>query len=283
MRQAGRYLPEYRALKERHTLYDLFHNPQLAAEITLQPINRFPLDAAIIFSDILIVLEALGYTPHFPEGKEPFARPSSGVRSLDFVAETIAVVKSKSALPLIGFCGGPYTVARYTDRVADAGFLEEITEATIAYLQMQERAGVDVLQIFESRGYFLSQEEFEELSLPYLRKIMTAVSKPVILFTRNVARCAKEVIALEPAGIGVESEPSLPALRKTIPRHIAVQGNINPEILLSSREEVLRAVDALLESMRGESGFIANLGHGVLKQTPVEHVGALVEQVVNFS
>lgn len=273
MRQAGRYLPEYQNLRKKHSLYDLFHTPKLAAEITLQPIKRFPVDAAILFSDILIVLESLGFSVQFPEGQSPYAKYTSETKPLDFVAEIIALVKSRCEVPLIGFCGGPYTIARYVEGNTD---LESLTEALIELLRMQEKAGVDAFQIFDSWAGLLPKEQFETLSLPYLKKLIGAVSKPVILFTRNSSSYAEELAGLNPAGISFDGLKPLSELRKITPAHIAVQGNIEPSKLLGSKEEVIQAADQLLKSMAKETGFIANLGHGVLKDTPVENVGAFV-------
>jgi uroporphyrinogen decarboxylase len=281
MRQAGRYLPEYRELRKRHTLSELFHTPRLAAEVTLQPIRRYPLDAAIVFSDILVVLESLGFTVHFPEGKAPFAEYTSEVKPLTFVAETIGLVKASCEVPLIGFCGGPYTVASYSNHPIDHAFLEKITQASIDYLRLQEEAGADAFQIFDSWAGLLPKEKFEEFSLPYLKKLIDSVSKPVLIFTRNASSYVEEISRLNPSGISFDGAKPLSLLRKQTPSHIAVQGNVEPEVLLRSKEEVIHAIERLLESMRGEQGFIVNLGHGVLKNTPVENVEAFVHKVIS--
>ena len=273
MRQAGRYLPEYQNLRQKHSLYDLFHTPKLAAEITLQPVKRFPVDAAILFSDILIVLESLGFSVDFPEGKNPCAKHTGVTKSLDFVGETIALVKSRCEAPLIGFCGGPYTVAKYIEGNID---LDRLTERSIEFLRMQERAGVDAFQIFDSWAGLLPKERFQTLSLNYLKKLLRAVSKPIILFTRNSSSYAEELAGLNPAGISFDGLKPMSELRKITPAHIAVQGNIEPTTLLGSKEEVIQAADQLLQCMTGEPGFIANLGHGVLKSTPMENVEAFV-------
>ncbi len=301
MRQAGRYMPEYRKLREQYSLHKLFHTPELAAEVTLQPVNRLGVDAAILFSDILVILEMLGFTIHFPNGKSPYVEPliedachlevRPAEEILSYVRKTIELVKPDLAVPLIGFCGGPYTVASYLlgkektqewvlhRKEALHELLEKITLATLDYLRMQTEAGVQVIQIFDSWAGLLPSGPFAEFSLSYLRKLVQATTVPVILFTRGSSHYAKELAELRPAAISFDGQKEIALLRKEIPQNIAVQGNLEPEVLLGSREFVTEKTQALLASMREEPGFIVNLGHGVLPATPVENVAAFIETV----
>ncbi len=299
MRQAGRYLPEYRSLRQIHSLSTLFHTPKLAAEVTLQPIRRFDFDAAIIFSDILVVLEMLGLTIHFPEGKSPYVdfvsleefRVQPARKVLSYVASAIELVKPKLAVPLIGFCGGPYTVARYllgiermqewmqTKPQALHQLLGMITEATIDYLQMQSEA-VDALQIFDSWAGLLPRASFMAFSLPYLQRLVKSVSLPVILFMRGAGEYVEELCALGPSGISFDEQKPLSEVRKKMAPNIAIQGNLDPQtLLMSTPEEVREKTQALLLSMQDDPGFIVNLGHGILPATPLENVQAFIDTI----
>jgi len=301
MRQAGRYMPEYRELRKRHSLHHLFHTPELAAEITLQPIRRFDVDAAIVFSDILVVVEMLGLTVQFPEGKSPYIqgftedvdqlllRPARDV--LSYVRATIELVRPQLSVPLIGFCGGPYTVASYligreniTQWVENHPqklhrLLEKILEATLEYLHLQIEAGVHVVQIFDSWAGLLPAELFSELSLRYLERMVQTISVPSILFMRGSCDYAKELAQIRPTAISFDSQKEMALLRREIPKGIAVQGNLAPESLLGSKDSVKESTRALLSSMQKDPGFIVNLGHGVLPATPEENVEALIEVV----
>lgn len=276
MRQAGRFLPEYRALRQKHSLWELFHTPELAAEATLQPLKTLGVDAAILFSDILVIAEIFGYELRF-ENKPELYPPKTEVRkdvreTLSYVNKTIELLKDIS-VPLIGFCGGPYTVAKY---MKAPFLLQQITDASIEYLQMQIDAGIQAVQIFDSWGM-----ENPEVSLPYLKQIVDAIDVPVIVFSRGSCRFVKEFVDLKPDCISFDWEREMHELRKEVPSHIAVQGNIDPEILKGPHFE--GHVVRLLESMQGEKGFIINLGHGVLPETPVAHAVRVVELVKQTS
>ncbi len=278
MRQAGRMLPEYRALRQKHTLWELFHTPELAAEITKMPLTTLGVDAAILFSDILIVTEMLGCKVVFPEKGSPTIEKTGIFSTPTFVAKTIKLLKPSLSVPLIGFCGGPYTVAKYMQAI-DQTTLQRITEASIEYLQMQVDAGVDAIQIFDSWAGLLPPEEFKEFSLRYLEPIIRSISIPVILFCRGSARYIPELISLNPAAISFDWEKSMSELRDIVPSHIAIQGNLNPDILRGPLVLLEKEVASLLASMKGKTGYIFNLGHGVLPDTPVENGKRLVELV----
>ncbi len=318
MRQAGRSLPEYRAFREHHSLEELFHTPTLAAEITLLPVELLGVDAAILFSDILMIAEVFGFEVRFVEGKGPVLEPAletpeqienlsaKKVKSvLACVAETIRLVKKMSSIPLIGFCGGPFTVASYLIEGGSSkkelsktksflfshpesfhSLLEKLTDATIDYLKMQIEAGVQALQIFDSWANTLSTPHFNTFCLLYLQKIVEAIKPsgvPLILFCRGSSFFADELVSLHPSAISFDWHKDLSELRKSVPRNIAVQGNLDPHLLKAPLPTIRTQVHNLLSSMRNDPGFILNLGHGVLPDTPVEAVKCFVNAAKDFS
>ncbi len=279
MRQAGRFLPEYRALRKLHSLNELFHTPQLAAQVTCLPVDLLDVDAAILFSDILVITEVFGYTIAFPEtGGIKLYPPEKKIRknmeeTLHYVSDTIKLLILKLQVPLIGFCGGPYTVAKYMDQI-NPSMLEQITEASIEYLLMQIKAGVQVIQIFDSWAGLLSHEEFAKLALPYLKDMVDALRPtgiPVILFSRGSCRFKKELISLNPQAISFDWEEDIGTLRQQTPSHIAIQGNLDPAIFKGPKLELEKKVIEILKQTADEKGFVFNLGHGVLPETPVEN------------
>lgn len=279
MRQAGRFLPEYRALRQNHSLSQLFHTPKLAAQVTCLPVDLLGVDAAILFSDILVITEVFGYTVDFPQsGGIKLHPPDKKMRknteeTLRYVSDTIKLLKPKLQVPLIGFCGGPYTVAKYMDQINHL-MLSDLTQASIEYLLMQIKAGVQAIQIFDSWAGLLSYEEFIKLALPYLKEIVEALRPtgiPVILFSRGSCRFKKELISLNPQAISFDWEEDMVDLREQTPAHIAIQGNLNPDIFKGPQPELKKQVSHILKSMQGKRGFIFNLGHGVLPKTPVEN------------
>lgn len=316
MRQAGRYMPEYQALRRKHSLWELFHCPDLAAEVTRLPLALLQVDAAILFSDILVIAEALGLTIHFPDQGGPRIEPA--IRTADqvaqlpllpveeklkFVFETIAQLRADLSVPLIGFCGGPFTVASYCiDSASKDSFtftkrwmredpqslhhlLHKITQVSIAYLKGQVRQGVDAIQIFDSWLNILNQEERHTFAYPYLQQILRALAEfsvPVILFCRHSSLFSQELVALGSTCISFDWLKPIAALRREVPRSIAVQGNLDPSILKLSPSEITRATEEMLRSMQGEKGYIVNLGHGVTPDVPFEHVRHFVDVVTSF-
>ncbi len=311
MRQAGRYIPEYRALRNEHSLWELFHNADLAAQVTRLPLSLLEVDAAILFSDILVIAETLGLCIRFPETGGPRVEPAirtaeqvdalpllSVEESLSYVFETIRHLKPDLTVPLIGFCGGPFTVASY---LIDSGskreffytkrwmkedptslhrLLHKMTVATIAYLKAQVKEGVDAIQIFDSWLNILDEPERHAFAYPYLKQILDAfadVSIPVIIFCRHSSLFPQELVSLKPSCISFDWLRPMTQLRSAVPNHIAVQGNIEPSILKLSKSEITQATQALLHSMDGEKGFILNLGHGVTPDIPFDHVRHFVD------
>lgn len=284
MRQAGRSLPQYRELRKQHSLWQLFHEPELAAQVTIQPVDILGVDAAILFSDILVIAESFGLKVHFPEGKTPFTDFSDNLifqnvtENLSYVSKTIELLKKQLTVPLIGFCGGPFTVSRYMKTTE----LQKLTDASIAYLEMQADSGVDAVQIFDSWAGNLSPEEFKRHSLPYLKQMIDALKKkniPVILFCRGSCRYAKELASLGPTAISFDWEMPISTMRAIIGPNIAIQGNLDPEILKKPLELIEIETIQMLTSMQGDKGYIVNLGHGVLPDTPVEHIKYFIDLI----
>ncbi len=297
MRQAGRYLPEYQALRLKHSLREMFFTPQLAAEATLQPIRRFGFDAAILFSDIMAIAPAMGFALEFQEGPRifPFATEQNwgalkqDLGLLDPIAEAVLFAKKQLEVPLIGFCGGPFTIATYLMEPSKKNwrredfsvFLDALAEMCIASLRRQIDAGVDAIQIFDSWANVLSDEEFEEYSLKPLKKIIKSVDRPVLVFMRGSAKRAEQLAALNPAAISVDWERPLKEIRSAI--KTPLQGNLNPDLLFAPMDQLKRKVRAMLEEMKEDPAYIVNLGHGIKPGTPLEAVAAFVEEVRQFN
>jgi uroporphyrinogen decarboxylase len=315
MRQAGRYLPEYRALRAKAGGFlDMCFTPEYAAEITLQPIRRFGFDAAILFSDILVIPWALGQPVRFEEGRGPVLeairpgaldglRRQGAVERLAPVFETVRRVRA--ALPphtaLIGFAGAPWTVASY---MIEGGGSKEflnakrwalgapdsfqqlidlLVESTIDYLSAQVEAGAEALQLFDSWAGVLSQPELERWSLVPLRRIVEEMKArhpnvPIILFPRG-AGLGYARFAQECGADGLSLDTTMPlSFAAELQKKITVQGNLDPAALVTGGRALEEGVDRILEAL-GHGPFIFNLGHGVVPETPPEHVAALIECV----
>ena len=315
MRQAGRYLPEYRELRAKAgSFLDLCFTPDHATEITLQPIRRFGLDAAILFSDILVVPWALGQPLRFEEGRgpvlDPIARGELGRLGRDGVVERLAPVfetvrRVKSALPahtsLIGFAGAPWTVASYMIEgggskdflkpktwALDApgefeGLIDLLVEATVDYLCAQVEAGAEALQLFDSWAGVLGEQELKRWSLAPLRRIVDKVKArhpqvPMILFPRGAGLGYAHFAEASGAdGLGLDTTVPL-GFAAELQRRIPIQGNLDPAALVVGGRALEQGVDRILEAL-GHGPFIFNLGHGVVPQTPPEHVQALIDRI----
>ena len=317
MRQAGRYLPEYRKVRARAgSFLDLCLDPELAAEVTLQPLRRFDLDAAIVFSDILMVPHALGQRVEFVEGEGPKLDPVRSAKELAMfdrnaaegrfapVYETLRIVVAElsAAVPVIGFCGAPWTVATYMvegagskdqaqarlwayrDPASFQSLIELLVETSIAYLLGQVRAGARVLQIFDSWAGGLPEDEFARWCSYPTRTIVAGVKAeapdvPIIGFPRGAGALA-ETYARETGidAIGCDTSMPLGFMRETLQARLPVQGNLDPLLLLAGGEHMERRVATILDTLGG-APFVFNLGHGILPDTPPEHVPRLVELV----
>lgn len=307
MRQAGRYLPEYQEIRQKYSLEEMFRNPELIFEITKQPLEILGVDAAILFADILHVPLSLGLDVSFPGKGGPVVSPTieteddlmslhprSIEESLSFVKEGIHLLKEAIDVPLIGFCGGPFTVMTYmtgkkvkkwlyTNPESAFELLQIITDQSIAYLKMQIAAGVDAVQIFDSWANLLSRTEFIRFAQPYLKQIVDAVDVPVVLFSRASSHYISEFVALKPDGISFDWSYPIDEIRTRVPETIAVQGNLDPELLYAPPSIIERETIKMLKKMQGDPGYIVNLGHGVLPDIPVDHVKAFVDTVKNFT
>ncbi|HEY0863878.1 MAG TPA: uroporphyrinogen decarboxylase [Lacunisphaera sp.] len=317
MRQAGRYLPEYRALKAKSSFLEMVRTPELAAEVTLQPLRRFALDAAIIFSDILVIPEALGQGYKFRDagGIEMDFRLETkaqldrldpvGVQfRLDYVGKALERVKAelKGEKALLGFGGSPWTLGTYmleggsadefqrskavfySDRPLFNALMEKLTAALIEYFQMQIRAGADAIQIFDSWGGILAGQDYEAASLRWIRDIIAALPKgfPVILYAKGTPSQFTDQAFSGASVLGVDWTVDLGVVRKLVPGNIALQGNLDPVLMNTTPEIVRHEVTRLLETMRGANGHIFNLGHGIMPQAKIECVEALVDTVTRW-
>jgi uroporphyrinogen decarboxylase len=318
MRQAGRALPEYRKLKETYTFVQLVQTPELAVEVTLQPVRRFGFDAAILFSDILVIPEAMGQTYSFKETGGvlmDFAvtSPEDIERlSVDQVCEKLAYVDKALRMlrqelgdgtALLGFSGSPWTLAtfmmegasvpkysralqlfREAPRLYEA-LAEKLTRAVTEYLKMQIAAGVDAVQIFDSHGGHLAPLEFQAASGRWMQEIIAQLGNqvPVIAFSLGTHENWNDLIATGANVLGIDWQTSLADARQRIPAHIALQGNLSPNLLAESTPEyVAQETRAVLEAMRGRPGHIFNLGHGLTPAAKLENIAALVETVKAF-
>lgn len=315
MRQAGRYLPEYRAIREKVSFLELCRSPELIAEVVKQPIDRFDLDAAILFSDILTILEPMGMKVGFPEGgpeiEAPISTPEDIDRLRDFdIAEEMPYIiegirKIKEVLPekpLIGFAGSPFTVACYLIQGkgsknfdtakqfihsypdAAARLIDFLSHVTARYLEMQIDAGADAVQLFESWGGILSRDDFRGMSIDASNKIFGALSGknvPRILFVNNIAPYLDMINDVDCEAVGIDYRADLAAAARALPGK-AVQGNLDPSVLFGSVEHVRKKTEALLDGFEDHSRLIFNLGHGIMVGTPIESVRAMVDTVHNY-
>ena len=317
MRQAGRCLPEYRSLKEKYSFLELVRTPELAAEVTLQPIRRFGFDAAILFSDILVVPEAMGQGYHFRDSggiqMEFTLRDASDIarlttdgidERLQYVAQTLRRIQPAldGRTALLGFAGSPWTLANFMleggstkhhtralqlleqDRPLFDRLMEKLARAVTEFLQMQIAAGVDAVQLFDSHGGLLPHELFRAGSGEWLRRIISEIdeSVPVIVFSKGT-RDWNTLLNLGADVIGIDQHMALDEARKIIPASVALQGNLDPQCLVQfSPEEVAKKTQCLLETMRGRPGYIFNLGHGVPPGASLENISAIVQTVRKF-
>jgi uroporphyrinogen decarboxylase len=315
MRQAGRYLPAYQAVRAKVEFQELYKTPALAAEVTAQPVEILGFDAAILFSDILVIPEAMGMKLEFSEGKGPrFPQPLRGADDigrlhhpkieveLDFVLEAIRLTNQRlaGAVPLIGFCGSPWTLATYMiegggskefaeikslmfsqPRLLHA-LLEKVTVALVDYLNAQIRAGVHAVQIFDSWGYVLAPDDYEEFSLRYIRRLIAGLKRdgvPVIYFLRGRGCGLKKLAASGADVLSLDWTIDLAEARQQIEGRVALQGNLDPTALLATPEVSRAQAQKILAKMAGANGHIFNLGHGILPGTPVENVQAVISAV----
>ena len=324
MRQAGRYLPEYRATRAKAgSFMGLATNPELACEVTLQPLDRFELDAAILFSDILTIPDAMGLGLTFAEGEGPrFARPVRTAADiaklavpdmeseLRYVMDALRLIRREldGRVPLIGFSGSPWTLACYMiegggsdnfSKIKAMAFsepallhklLDVVTDSVIAYLSAQRAAGAQALMVFDTWGGVLAPHHYREFSLRYLTRIAQEFQRgegaertPLILFGKGNAPYLEELAASGAEGVGVDWLVSLEEARRRTGGKVALQGNLDPAMLYASPEAIRREVKRTLESYGPGSGHVFNLGHGLSPDMDPAHVKVLVDAVHEFS
>ena len=318
MRQAGRYLPEYNATRARAgSFMRLCRDPGLATEVTLQPLARYPLDAAILFSDILTIPDAMGLGLAFAEGEGPrFERPladEAAIRRLEapdlgrlrYVFDAVAAIKHAldGSVPLLGFAGSPFTLACY---MIDGGASEDFArtrqllyarpdllhrvlainaQAVGSYLAEQVGQGVDAVMIFDTWGGLLTTDAYAQFSLAYIEKVLAhlrnacAASVPTIIFTKGGGQWLERIAGCGCDAVGIDWTTDIGAARALVGARVAVQGNLDPQVLLTTPQAIEREARAILRAAGSQPGHIFNLGHGVLPRTPPEHVAALVAVV----
>jgi uroporphyrinogen decarboxylase len=322
MRQAGRYLPEYRATREKAgSFMDLCMNPELACEVTLQPLERFPLDAAILFSDILILPHVMGRGLGFKPGEGPyFERPVQTVADIDalpmpdpeddtgYVMDAVRLIRESlpDDTPLIGFAGSPWTVATYmiegrsskdfarakrlllAEPDGAERLMNHLADATADYLAAQVAAGADALMVFDSWCGVLSPRLYEKYSLASQQRIVdklkqTCPDTPVILFGKGCGQHLENLAETGCAGLGVDWTLDLSEARGRVGHRVALQGNLDPAVLLTNPEVIAAETRRVLDSYGSGPGHIFNLGHGITPDVPPEHVSVLVETVREHS
>jgi len=316
MRQAGRILPEYRAVREKAgSFIKLATTPELAAEVTIQPVDILGSDAAIIFSDILVVPEAMGLTYEMVETKGPIfpkviqnkkdidaLRVSNPEKELAYVLKAIDIVKKElnGRVPLLGFAGAPFTIFCYMvegkgSKTFSIGkkmlysepelahlLLQKITDTTIAYLKAQAKHGADLVQIFDSWAGILSPEQYRKFSLPYIAQICDAINEvPVTVFAKGAFFARKEMSNLKCEVIGLDWNMDISESRRMIP-HKTLQGNLDPCVLYGSFKDIEKYTKKMIKNFGGQK-YIANLGHGVYPDTDPDKVKCFIDTVKNYT
>ena len=324
MRQAGRYLPEYRQVREQAgDFMSVCSNPELACEVTLQPLRRYKLDAAILFSDILTIPDAMGLGLYFATGEGPrFERPVQTVsdirnlqrpdveQKLGYVFEAVRTIRRElnGSVPLIGFAGSPWTVATYMvegrssrdfatikglaaqDPEALSLLLDTVAQTTTDYLNAQVAAGAQAIMVFDTWGAALAGDDYRRFSLASMQKIVDGLTRenegrrvPVILFTKGAGPLMTDMVETGCDALGVDWTTDLATARKYVDDKVALQGNLNPATLRESPEIIRQGVAEVLESYGTGPGHVFNLGHGITPDIDPEHLGALVDAVHELS
>ena len=317
MRQAGRYMPEYRLIREKYSLLEICYQPELAAEVTLQPVRALGVDAAILFADILLPVIPLGLGLEFAKGEGPVIgkpvrtmedvaamRPVHAETDLGYVLEAIRILRGElNGTPLIGFCGAPFTVASYMIEGGSSreflktkmmmysapetwhALMEKLSGVLSEYLVAQIRAGAQAVQVFDSWVGTLSPQDYENFVLPYSQRVLAAAraqNVPVIHFGTNTTTLLPLMKRAGGDVIGLDWRIPLDDGWALLGGDIAVQGNLDPAVLFAPLSEIKTRVHDILRRADGRPGHIFNLGHGILQHTPVENVKAIVEMVHEY-
>ena len=317
MRQAGRFMPEYWEIKNKYSFLEMCKTPEIAADVTMLPVDLLDIDAAILFSDILVTGEAMGGNLSFTQGIGPkFANPVRTTADVDaletevgdrlqYVADAIKVVQQRlnGSIPLIGFAGAPFTVMSYLVEGGSSKdfkltklmlhnhpelahkLLAKIAKVTTDYLNLQIAAGVNAVQIFDSWAQALSWDDYREFSHQYIQQIIAGLHRkdiPVISFCKGSSVFAPLMAEAKPDVISIDWNVDLKDMKQRLPAGMAVQGNLDPHILYADKSVIKDRIHRLFERMRGEDGFIFNLGHGIMPDIPFDNVKYAVEVIKEF-
>jgi uroporphyrinogen decarboxylase len=317
MRQAGRFMPEYWEIKNKYSFLEMCKTPEIAADVTMLPVDLLGIDAAILFCDILVTAEAMGGDLSFTQGIGPrFSNPVRTMADVDalqtdvmdrlqYVADAIKVIQQRlnGSIPLIGFAGAPFTVMSYLVEGASSKdfkttkllmhnhpeiahkLLAKIAKVTAQYLNLQIAAGVNAVQIFDSWAQALSWNDYHEFSHRYIQEIIANLDRkdiPVISFCKGSSVFAPVMALAKPDVISVDWNADLLNIKNSLPAGIAVQGNLDPHILYAEKPAIKKAILQLFERMRGQNGFIFNLGHGIMPDIPFDHVKYAIEVIKEF-
>ncbi|MBE7174803.1 MAG: uroporphyrinogen decarboxylase [Mucilaginibacter polytrichastri] len=317
MRQAGRFMKEYWDIKNRYSFLEMCKTPELAADVTMLPVDLLDIDAAILFSDILVTGEAMGGDLSFTQGVGPkFANPVRSEADVDrletqvndrlqYVADAIKVIQQRldKRIPLIGFAGAPFTVMSYLVEGGSSKdfkltklmlhnhpqlahkLLQKIADVTADYLNLQIEAGVNAVQIFDSWALALSWDDYTEFSHRYIQQIIAKLNRkdiPVISFCKGSSVFAPLMAEADPDVVSIDWNVDLRDMKKRLPENVAVQGNLDPHILYAEKSVIRDRIHRLFEKMRGEKGFIFNLGHGIMPDIPFDNVKYAIDVVKEF-
>jgi len=318
MRQAGRFMPQYWAIKNKYSFLEMCKTPEIAADVTMLPVDLLGIDAAILFCDILVTGEAMGGDLDFIQGVGPkFSNPVRNAQDIEnlqtdisdklqYVADAIKVIQQRlnGSIPLIGFAGAPFTVMSYLIEGGSSKdfkltklfihnqpelahkLLAKIASVTIDYLNLQIAAGVNAVQLFDSWALALSWDDYTEFSHNYNKGIISKLNRkdiPVISFCKGSSVFAPLMAEAKPDVVSIDWNADLKNIKQILPKGIAVQGNLDPHILYADKSVIKKTIHKLFERMRGEEGFIFNLGHGIMPDIPFDHVKYAVDVVKEFS
>jgi uroporphyrinogen decarboxylase len=317
MRQAGRFMPQYWEIKNKYSFLEMCKNPEIAADVTMLPVDLLGIDAAILFCDILVTGEAMGGDLSFTQGVGPkFANPVRNAQDIDrletevvdrlqYVADAIKVIQQRlnGSIPLIGFAGAPFTVMSYLVEGGSSKdfkltkllihnhpelahrLLAKIAKVTTDYLNLQIAAGVNAVQLFDSWALALSWNDYQEFSHQYNQQIISGLNRtnvPVISFCKGSSVFAPIMAEAKPDVVSIDWNADLLNIKNALPKGIAVQGNLDPHILYADKPVIKKHILQLFERMRGEQGFIFNLGHGIMPDIPFDNVKYAIEVVKEF-
>jgi len=317
MRQAGRFMPQYWEIKNKYSFLEMCKTPEIAADVTMLPVDLLGIDAAILFCDILVTGEAMGGDLSFTQGVGPkFANPVRTMADVDalevdvldrlqYVADAIKVIQQRlnGSIPLIGFAGAPFTVMSYLVEGGSSKdfkltkllihnhpeiahkLLAKIAKVTTDYLNLQIAAGVNAVQIFDSWALALSWNDYQEFSHRYIQEIISNLNRtnvPVISFCKGSSVFAPMMAEAKPDVVSIDWNADLLNIKNALPAGIAVQGNLDPHILYADQHVIKKEIHRLFERMRGTEGFIFNLGHGIMPDIPFENVKYAIEVVKEF-